>query len=83
MPKLTALEVESLSKLGRYADGDGLYLQVDNAGNKSWLYRFQLNGKRTTLGLGRYDKKTNSLKLEIKTGLKVVSFLVLAYSLIE
>ncbi|MDA8627982.1 integrase arm-type DNA-binding domain-containing protein [Pseudomonadales bacterium] len=61
MPKLTALEVESLSKLGRYADGDGLYLQVDNAGNKSWLYRFQLNGKRTTLGLGRYDKKTNSL----------------------
>ena len=61
MPKLTALEVESLSKLGRYADGDGLYLQVDSAGNKSWLYRFQLNGKRTTLGLGRYDKKTNSL----------------------
>ncbi|MDA8951087.1 Arm DNA-binding domain-containing protein [Pseudomonadales bacterium] len=61
MPKLTALEVESLAKPGRYADGDGLYLQVDNAGNKSWLYRFQLNGKRTTLGLGRYDKKTNSL----------------------
>lgn len=61
MPKLTALEVESLSNSGRYADGDGLYLQVDKAGNKSWLYRFQLNGKRTTLGLGRYDKKTNSL----------------------
>ena len=60
MPKLTALEVESLSNTGRYADGDGLYLQVDKAGNKSWLYRFQLNGKRTTLGLGRYDKKTNS-----------------------
>ena len=61
MPKLTALEVESLAKPGRYLDGDGLYLNVDNAGNKSWLYRFQLNGKRTWLGLGRYDKKTNSL----------------------
>jgi len=61
MPKLTALKVESLSSSGRYLDGDGLYLNVDNAGNKSWLYRFQLNGKRTWLGLGRYDKKTNSL----------------------
>ena len=47
MPKLTALEVESLSKPGRYAVGDGLYLHVDNAlVTRVGLYRFQLNGKR-------------------------------------
>lgn len=61
MPKLTALEVEAISAAGRYADGDGLYLHVDASGNKSWIYRFQLNGKRTSIGLGRYDKKSNSL----------------------
>ena len=61
MPKLTALEVEAISTAGRYADGDGLYLHVDASGNKSWIYRYQLNGKRTSIGLGRYDKKTNSL----------------------
>ena len=61
MPKLTVLEVEAISKAGRYADGDGLYLHVDASGNKSWIYRYQLNGKRTSIGLGRYDKKTNSL----------------------
>ena len=67
MPKFTALEVESISKPGRYADGDGLYLHVDKAGNKSWLFRFQFQGKRTHLGLGRYDKKINSLSTARKT----------------
>jgi integrase len=71
MPKLTALQVEKLSKPGRYADGDGLYLHLDAAGNKSWLFRFQLQGKRTQLGLGRFDKKTNSLSDARKTLLEM------------
>ena len=61
MSKLTALEIEKLSKTGRHAVGDGLYIDVDKVGNKSWLFRYQLNGKRTFLGLGGYAKKSNGL----------------------
>lgn len=61
MSKLTALEVEKQQSPGRYADGNGLYLEVTKAGTKTWLFRYQLNGKRTQLGLGSYNKKTNSL----------------------
>ncbi len=61
MSKLTALEVEKQQIPGRYADGNGLYLEVTKAGTKTWLFRYQLNGKRTQLGLGSYNKKTNSL----------------------
>jgi len=61
MSKLTALQVESISKPGRYSDGNGLYLEVDKAGNKRWLFRYQFNKKRTHLGLDSYDKKSNSL----------------------
>jgi integrase len=34
-------------------DGDGLYLRIRNNG-KSWLYRYQINGKPAKLGLGKY-----------------------------
>jgi len=70
MSKLTVLEIESISKSGRYADVDGLYLHVDKVGNKSWLFRYQLQGKRTYIGLGRYDKKTNSLSTARKAVLE-------------
>jgi integrase len=45
------------AKAGMHADGGGLYLQV-TAGkeegqlNKSWLFRFALNGKERQMGLG-------------------------------
>ena len=71
MTKLTALQVESISKPGRHADGDGLYLRVDDKGNKSWLFRFQLNGKRTNVGLGSYDKKAHSLSSARKASLEM------------
>jgi integrase len=34
-------------------DGDGLYLRIRNNG-KSWLYRYQIDGKPAKLGLGTY-----------------------------
>ena len=56
MPKhvqrLNALKINSLSKPGLYADGDGLYLQVTSTSAKSWVYRFMLNGKSRDMGLG-------------------------------
>lgn len=37
---------------GLYSAGNGLYLQVNGEGVGSWIYRYQLNGKRRKLGLG-------------------------------
>jgi integrase len=56
--QLTDIECKNKKKRGRYCDGGGLYLQVNEAGNKSWIFRYR---SRTTLkirdmGLGRYPK---------------------------
>lgn len=49
---LTALRVAKAKRVGRYGDGQGLYLQVTNAGVKSWLLRFERNGRERWMGLG-------------------------------
>jgi integrase len=50
--KLTAKRVERVKAPGRYFDGHGLYLQVVNANNKSWLLRFERDGRERWYGLG-------------------------------
>lgn len=52
MVKLTAKEVASLSKPGRYSDGDGLLLFIDSGGRRYWQLRYTLDGKRCDLSLG-------------------------------
>jgi integrase len=56
MPKkpagLTARQVETRRVAGLVADGGGLYLQVTDSGSKSWVYRYQVAGKRRDMGLG-------------------------------
>lgn len=37
---------------GMHVDGNGLYLNVTPKGAKSWIFRYQLNGKRCEMGLG-------------------------------
>lgn len=59
--QLTAVKVAKITDPGKYADGGGLYLNVYKSGSKIWEYRFQLNKKTRYMGLGSYDKKTNSL----------------------
>jgi integrase len=49
---LTAMQVRSLSKPGRYADGNGLYLVVEPSGAKRWVLRTVVRGKRRDMGLG-------------------------------
>jgi integrase len=39
---------------GRYRDGGGLYLQIDEKGRR-WIFRYQLNGMRREMGLGSAD----------------------------
>lgn len=48
---LTALQIKH-AKEGMHADGSGLYLRVQASGAKSWIFRFQLNGKRREMGIG-------------------------------
>jgi integrase len=41
---------------GSYRVNDGLYIQITKTGTTSWLYRFQLNGRRREMGLGPYPE---------------------------
>lgn len=50
--KLSAVAIRNKSAPGLYADGGGPYLQVTEAGAKTWIYRFMLNGRRRDMGLG-------------------------------
>lgn len=49
---LTTLAVRRLAKPGRYADSNGLYLQITRTGGRSWLFRYMRAGKAHQLGLG-------------------------------
>ncbi len=60
---LSAEGIKHLKRPGRYADKDGLYLNISKDGSKSWLYRYQSQGKRRWMGLGGYDSISNSLKI--------------------
>ncbi len=55
MAKLTDLDVRH-AKEGTHGDGDGLMLVVRASGKKSWLLRYQVNGARRDMGLGRYPE---------------------------
>lgn len=54
--KLTALEVKSAKAVGWYGDGGGLYLEVDENGNKRWKLRLWVAGRRRDFGLGPISK---------------------------
>src|SRR4051812_5812213 len=50
--RLSARAVSTVSKPGRHADGNGLYLGVDPSGAKRWLFLFRWGGKLKEMGLG-------------------------------
>lgn len=56
MGKLNPKQVENLTEPGTYEDGVGLRLVVKATGRKSWVLRFQLNGKRREMGLGAFPE---------------------------
>jgi integrase len=49
---LTVKTVERTTAPGRYGDGNGLYLQITRSGVKSWLLRYERNGRERWMGLG-------------------------------
>lgn len=50
--RLNAVKVRSLNEPGRYADGNGLYLLVEESGAKRWVLRTVVSGRRRDMGLG-------------------------------
>ncbi|HEU0215363.1 MAG TPA: Arm DNA-binding domain-containing protein, partial [Stellaceae bacterium] len=54
--KLTALEIAKVSAPSVLHDGGGLYLRCTASGGKSWVFRFQIGGKRRDMGLGPYPE---------------------------
>ena len=51
---LTELSVRRTNKIGKHADGHGLYLQIAPTGGKYWRYAYRFDGKQKTLALGTY-----------------------------
>lgn len=56
MGKLTALGVKSLTKPGRYTDGEGLHLHVRGPDRRAWVLRFMIRGHSRDMGLGSYPE---------------------------
>ena len=57
MPKevhnaLTPTRIKQERKPGRYADGNGLYLQVSDTGARWWIWRGSVHSKRIERGMG-------------------------------
>lgn len=52
MAKLNAVQVKALNTPGRYPAGNGLILNINPGGSKSWLLRIQSEGRRREYGLG-------------------------------
>ena len=50
--KLSTLKVQTLKKVGAYADGGGLYLRITRPGYKLWTFRYQIAGRAREMTLG-------------------------------
>ncbi len=52
LEKLDPLTAKKVKTPGRHSDGGGLYLAIDAAGRRRWVFMYVRGGKRTELGLG-------------------------------
>ncbi len=54
--QLNIAKIRSLKDAGRYVDGDGLYLRVDQRGTKAWFLRVTVAGRRRDMRLGTWPQ---------------------------
>jgi integrase len=54
--KLAAVAVAKAKGPAVLFDGGGLYLRVSGSGAKSWVFRYQLDGKRRDMGIGPFPQ---------------------------
>jgi integrase len=57
--RLTALGVLKIRKPGYHSDGGGLWLQVSEAGGKSWIFTYSIRGRAREMGLGSLSRGVN------------------------
>src|SRR5436190_23900654 len=50
--RLSDRTIRAAKQPGLYADGNGLYVKVTNAGTKSWIFRYRTGNGQHDLGLG-------------------------------
>jgi len=55
---LTVTEVKNFKTPGMHADGNGLYLKVQNPTAKYWILRYKFGDKRHDMGLGSFPDVT-------------------------
>ena len=53
--ELSTVQIRSINRPGRYTDGNGLYLVVDDSGARRWVLRTVVKGKRCDIGLGGFS----------------------------
>jgi integrase len=70
--RLSARGVAGLSLPGRHADGNGLYLVVDKAGAKRWVFLFRFEGRLREMGLGGLSSVPLSRARELATEARTV-----------
>ena len=51
---LSTAFVRDVAQAGRYCDGDGLYLDVQPTGTRSWVQQLVIRGRRCELGFGGF-----------------------------
>jgi len=54
--RLNHAAIPSMTKPGRHADGEGLYLVIDRNGARRWAFLFRWDGKLKEMGLGGCSK---------------------------
>src|SRR6516165_9787209 len=50
--RLNARKVDTITKCGRHADGQNLYLSISPNGGKRWVFLYRWHGKQIELGFG-------------------------------
>ncbi len=61
--RLTARKVATAAP-GRHTDGRGLMLLVKKSGSRSWVLRYQIEGRRRDMGLGAWPEVTLAMARE-------------------
>ncbi len=55
MGKLNSLTVQRSTKPGLLSDGEGLYLRIKSGGSKGWIFRYSIDKRPRSMGLGSID----------------------------
>jgi integrase len=82
--KLTAKKIEKLisrGEPGKFPDGHGLYLQIQNRNNVSWFFRYERDGKEHFPGLGPLHivglklarERAQALRLQLLNGVDPIA----------